>query len=211
MDPASLQSRRNVPRIELRAVCVYCGSNAGDNGEYLAAAATLGRLLADRGIELIYGGGRVGLMGRLADAAVEAGGTVTGVIPEALLRREVGHDRVNDLHVVGSMHERKAIMAERADAFLAMPGGLGTLEELFEILTWAQLGEHDKPCGLLNVAGYFDYLIAFLDHAVERGFLKPAHRQLLRIESQVDALLDRLHEPARSPDEEKWITRAEQT
>jgi hypothetical protein len=171
---------------------VYCGSNAGARPEYRDAAAALGRLLAERGISLVYGGGNIGLMGVLARAALEAGGEVIGVIPRAFVEKEAAHLGVSDLRIVASMHERKALMADLSDAFVALPGGLGTLEELFETWTWAQLELHAKPCGLLNVAGFYDPLVAFLDHAVRERFLKPPHRSLLIVESDAGVLVDRL-------------------
>lgn len=191
---------------DLRTVCVYAGSSPGVRPAYREAAAGLGRLLAARGIALVYGGGDVGLMGVLADAALTAGGHVTGVIPHALLEREVGHGALTDLHVVDSMHERKMLMAELSDAFIALPGGIGTVEELVEALTWTQLGVHDKPCGLLDVAGYYRPLTAFLEHAVAEGFLRPEHRAMLLVSADPATLLDRLDrwEP---PPVEKWIDR----
>jgi hypothetical protein len=172
-------------------ICVFCGSSPGADPRYLAAARDMGRTLAARGLGLVYGGGSVGLMGAVADAALEAGGEVIGVIPQVLRIRELAHGRLTTLHVVGSMHERKALMAELSDGFVAMPGGMGTLEELAEVLTWAQLGLHARPCGLLDVAGYYDPLVAFFDRAVEAGFLRPAHRRLLLTETTPAALLDR--------------------
>jgi uncharacterized protein (TIGR00730 family) len=160
-------------------ICVYAGSNPGTNPAYAEAAAELARLLASRDIGVVYGGGKVGLMGILADAALAAGGEVIGVIPQDLMDREVGHGGVTELHVVASMHERKALMAELSDAFVALPGGIGTLEELIEVYTWSQLGLHDKPMGMLNVAGYYDGLAALLDHAVQEGFLRSQHRAAL--------------------------------
>ncbi|MCG8432579.1 MAG: TIGR00730 family Rossman fold protein, partial [Gammaproteobacteria bacterium] len=164
----------------------------GKNASYLKAAASLGSLLADRGIGLVYGGGRVGLMGAVADAALKKGGEVIGVIPEFLCRKEVAHQGVQDMRVVNSMHERKALMADLSDAFVALPGGFGTLEELLEISTWTQLGVHAKPCGLLNVAGYYDGLLQQLTHAVEEQFIKPAHANLVQIAESAEDMLDRL-------------------
>ncbi len=185
-------------------MCVFCGASAGDRAAYAEAARSLGRLLAGRGSTIIYGGGSIGIMGILADAALAAGGRVVGVLPEHLSRREVAHAGLTELHIVASMHERKALMAARADAFIALPGGLGTLEELFEVLTWGQLGLHGKPCALLNVAGYFDPLIAFLDGAVARGFVQPRHRDMLLIDTDPVRLLDRIagYVP---PAVEKWL------
>jgi uncharacterized protein (TIGR00730 family) len=192
----------------MRSVCVYCGSSAGASPAYAAAAAELGRELAGRGIGLVYGGGNVGLMGAVADAALAAGGAVVGVIPEALVAREVAHGGLTELHVVASMHDRKALMAELADAFVALPGGLGTLEELFEILTWAQLGLHRKPSGLVNVAGYYDGLVSFLAHAVDERLLRPEHAELLLVDERPAPLLDRLA-TATPPVLPKWIDRDE--
>ncbi len=183
---------RNPKSAIIKSVCVYCGSAAGVRPAYAEAARALGTLLAREGIELVYGGGRVGLMGVVADAALAAGGRVTGVIPHALQAREVGHEGLTTLHVVTTMHERKALMAKLADAFVAMPGGLGTLEELAEVLTWAQLGVHRKPCGLLDVEGYYAPLTAFFDHAVAEGFVRPEHRALLVADAEPAALLARL-------------------
>ncbi|MDT0632417.1 TIGR00730 family Rossman fold protein [Rubrivirga sp. S365] len=176
----------------IRRVCVYCGSRPGARLAYAEAARSLGTLLAEAGIGLVTGGGRVGLMGVVADAVLAAGGEAVGVIPHALAEREVGHDGLTALHVVASMHERKATMADLADAFVALPGGLGTLEEIAEMLTWAQLGLHDKPCGLLDVEGYYAPLVAFVDHAVGEGFVGAEHRAALVVEAEPAALLDRL-------------------
>lgn len=193
----------------MRAVCVFCGANAGRRPEYAAAARSLGLLLASRGIELVYGGGRVGLMGVLADAALEAGGRVTGVIPESLLAKEVGHAGLTELLVVGSMHERKARMAERADAFLALPGGYGTFEELCEVVTWSQLGLHPKACGLLDVEGYYEPLLALFDRAVAEGFVRREHRDIVIVERDPEILLERLarYRPSHS---DKWMARGEE-
>ncbi len=174
----------------IKRICVYCGSNSGANPAYHAAARRLGETLAERGIGLVYGGASVGLMGVVADAALARGGEVIGVLPEVLKRKEVAHPGLSALHIVGSMHERKALMAELSDAFIALPGGLGTLEELFEILTWALLGLHRKPCGLLNIEGYYDGLAAFLERAVSDGFVRRKHRELLLVEKSEEALLD---------------------
>jgi len=190
----------------VQCICVFCGSNAGIDAAYAEAARALVRAIAARGMRIVYGGGNIGLMGALAEAALAAGVPVTGVIPRALLEREVGHRGLVDLRVVNSMHERKALMAELADAFVALPGGLGTYEETFEMLTWVQLGIHRKPCGILNVAGFYDSLIAFLDHAVAAGFLKPEHRGILVVEREPQALLERLvaHQ---LPEVRMWINR----
>jgi uncharacterized protein (TIGR00730 family) len=188
----------------MQRVCVFCGSSIGANPVYLEAARAVGRTLARRGIGLVYGGGSVGLMGAVADAALAAGGEVIGVIPRALQLRELAHARLTTLHVVGSMHERKAKMAELAHAFVALPGGMGTLEELAEILTWAQLGLHARPCGLLDVAGYYGPLIAFFDRALSEGFLRPEHHRLLLVADDPDALLDRFAE-WEPPAVQRWI------
>jgi uncharacterized protein (TIGR00730 family) len=176
---------------QLKAVCVYCGASSGVTPRYADAARTLAAALVERGLGLVYGGGYIGLMGVIADEVMRLGGQVTGVIPRALMEREVGHREVTHLHVVADMHERKAMMARLADGFIAMPGGIGTLEELFEVLTWSQLGLHDKPIGLLNVDGFYDDLIAFVGHLVRQGFVKPAHAGLLMHEAQAAPLLDR--------------------
>jgi len=176
----------------LDTVCVYAGSQAGAREAYRLAAERFAALLAGEGIGVVYGGGRVGLMGAVADAAMAAGGQVTGIIPEALRDRELAHPGLADLRVVGSMHERKALMAELSDAFVAVPGGIGTLEELVEVFTWSQLGLHVKPVALLNVAGYYDGLVDFLDHAVDEGFLRPLTRATLLVADEPEALLGRL-------------------
>lgn len=175
----------------MKAICVYCGSNTGTGEGYVAAAKTLGTLLAERDIELVYGGASKGLMGVLADSVLAAGGKVRGVIPKALLAKEIAHPNLDELHVVNSMHERKFMMAELSEGFIALPGGFGTLEEIVEMLTWAQLGIHRKPCGLLNAGGYFDGLLAFFEHAESQGFVRPAHRQMLLIEPEAARLIDR--------------------
>ncbi len=173
-------------------LCVYCGSRTGREPAYAEAARALGEILGRSGGELIYGGGRVGLMGVVADATMAAGGRVIGVIPEALMQREVGHGGLHELHVVPDMHQRKRLMAEGASAFLALPGGIGTLEELFEAWTWRQLGYHDQPVGLLNVGGYFDPLLQFVDRMVDEGFLAAEQRQMLRIDDDPARLLPSL-------------------
>ena len=173
----------------LRSVCVFCGSNPGRRAEYAAGAAALGRLLAGRGIRVVYGGAHVGTMGALADAVLAAGGEITGVIPARLVAAEVAHPGLADLRVVGSMHERKATMASLADGFIALPGGIGTLEEFAEVVSWSQLGLHAKPTGLLNVLGYYDDLLRFLDHAVAERFLRPAHREMILAGPDPGALL----------------------
>ncbi len=187
----------------ITAVCVYCGSSPGNDPAYSAAAASVGRLIAERGLGMVYGGGAVGLMGIVADSAMAAGGTVTGVIPENLFPREVAHQGLTELILVPNMHIRKAEMFSRADAFIALPGGFGTLEELAEVLTWTQIGVHDNPVGLLNLDGFYDPLLAWIDHAVDQGFAKPANRDLLLVADDPEQLLDALsaHEPSYKP---KW-------
>ena len=175
---------------KIASLCVYCGSAAGGSPAYADAARALGRELVRRDIGLVYGGGNVGLMGAIADEVMASGGRATGVIPEALMQREVGHHGLTELHVVKDMHERKALMAELADGFIAMPGGFGTLEELFEVTTWAQLGLHQKPIGLLNVNGFYDGLTGFASHLVAEGFVRPDHAQLLMHAPDADGLLD---------------------
>lgn len=175
-----------------RALAVFCGSRAGHRPEYAAAARALGTLLAARGIELVYGGGSVGMMGILARATLEAGGAVTGVIPDSLIQREVGQGGLTRLHVVDSMHERKAMMAELSDGFVALPGGYGTLEEYFEVLTWAQLRFHAKPVGLLDVAGFFQPMVALFDHMVTEGFVSDPHRALALADADPVALLHKM-------------------
>jgi uncharacterized protein (TIGR00730 family) len=193
----------------MRRVCVYAGSNFGTDPAYADAARALSALLAERGIGLVYGGASVGLMGVLADTALAAGGEVIGVMPRTLIEREIGHPGLTELRMVESMHERKALMAELSDAFVAVPGGIGTLEELIEVYSWSQLGFHRKGCGALNVRGYYDALAAFLDHAVTQGFLRDEHRAVLMFEDDPAKLLDRLaaFEP---PTVGKWLER-EQT
>jgi hypothetical protein len=188
----------------IRSLCVYCGSNPGGDPAFAAATQALARRLVERDVRVVYGGGAVGLMGTLADAALAAGGTVIGVIPQALMDREIGHRGLTELRVVGSMHQRKALMAELADAFVALPGGIGTLEELIETYTWSQLGLHAKPLGVLNVNGYYDALEALLDQAVRSRFLRAEHRAVLAVESEVGALLDRL-DSAVVPTLTKWL------
>jgi len=188
----------------IKSVCVFCGSNPGRNPAYLAAAISLGIELATSGLELVYGGSQIGLMGAVADAALAHGGEVFGVIPEFIAAREIAHLGVTKLVVVPSMHERKAAMAERADAFVALPGGFGTLDELFEILTWAQLGLHRKPCAVLNIAGYFDGLLTFLDHAADEQLLRPEYRAMLLVESDPAQLVARLREHS-PPVVETWL------
>ncbi|NOV27152.1 TIGR00730 family Rossman fold protein [Cupriavidus necator] len=176
----------------MKSVCVYCGSSPGNRPEYAEGARLLGRTLAESGLALVYGGGKVGLMGIVADAVLAHGGSAIGIIPEALMQKEVGHRGLTELHVVRNMHERKQMMADRADAFIAMPGGVGTFEELFETFTWLQLGYHDKPVGLLNVAGFYDGMLGFLSHAVREGFLKQVHADLLHVADTPAGLLQQL-------------------
>lgn len=176
----------------MRSVCVFCGSSPGNSPEYLAVARATGDLIARRGLTLVYGGGRVGLMGALADAALAGGGRVIGVIPQLLLSKEAGHTELSELHVVQTMSERKLLMGDLADAFLALPGGIGTMDELFEAWTWTQLDLHRKPCALLNHGGYYDALIAFLDHAVTTGFLRPRFREALLTGSDLPGLMEAL-------------------
>ncbi|MFB6170859.1 MAG: TIGR00730 family Rossman fold protein [Haloarculaceae archaeon] len=192
----------------MERICVYCGSRPGADPAYVAAAEALGRELAARDLGLVFGGGSVGMMGAVADSVLAAGGEAVGVIPEALEVREVAHQGVTDLRVVDSMHTRKETMVELSDGFVALPGGLGTLEELMEILTWAQLGIHDDPCGIANVEGYYDGLVVFLDHAVEEGFVETEHRKLALVEDDPVALLDRF-ETYEPPVVERWLEREE--
>jgi uncharacterized protein (TIGR00730 family) len=188
----------------IRSLCVFCGSNAGTNPRLAAIAMQFGKLLASESITLVYGGGHVGLMGIVADAVLAKGGKAIGVIPRALWDREVGHRGLTELHIVETMHERKALMASLSDAFVALPGGLGTLEEIFEVWTWAQLGIHDKPVAFLDAEGFFAPLLEFLDRAVEAGFVRAQHRAIAIIDSDPAVLLRRIaaYEPQRVP---KWI------
>jgi uncharacterized protein (TIGR00730 family) len=188
----------------LSSICVFCGANGGADPAYLAAAEAVGAGLAARGIRVVYGGGRVGMMGAVADAARAAGGEVVGVIPQQIFDLEIGHTGLDDLRVVSSMHERKALMAELSDAFVALPGGIGTLEELFEVYTWAQLGIHAKPMALLDVAGYYEPLAAFLDHAVAQRFLRRETREMLAVADDFDGLLETLERWQPAP-MHKWI------
>lgn len=176
----------------MRSICVFCGSSPGNRPEYLQVARAAGRLIAERRLTLVYGGGKVGLMGAVADAALAAGGRVVGVIPQMLMDREVGHPGLSELHVVTTMAERKLLMGDLSDAFLTLPGGIGTLDELFEAWSWTQLGLHDKPSGLLNYHGYYQSLIQFLDLAVSEGFQRPRHRAALLVDTEIEPLLDRL-------------------
>jgi hypothetical protein len=176
----------------MKALCVFCGANFGRRPAYRLAAEQIGRLLAQRGITLVYGGGKVGLMGALADAALVGGGRVVGVIPRALAEKEIAHTGLSEMHVVGSMHERKALMADLADAFLSLPGGFGTWDEFCEALTWSQLGLQKKACAFLNVEGYYDALLALTERAAEDGFIREEHRKLLLVDGDAEMLLDRL-------------------
>lgn len=191
----------------MNRVCVFCGSSPGARPAYGAAAHGLVAALAERGLGLVYGGANVGLMGELANAARSCGVHVTGVMPSSLVEREIAHGALDDLRIVGSMHERKQLMAALSDGFVALPGGMGTLEELFEVLTWGQIGLHRKPCGLLDVEAFFAPLEAFLDHTVTEGFLTPEHRRMLLVDTDAGRLLDRLatYEPAFTA---KWTNRS---
>ena len=189
----------------MKRICVFTGSNKGRREEYAEAARAFGRALLAHRLDLVYGGGHVGLMGVLADTVLEGGGRVYGVIPRALFEREVGHGGCTELIVVETMHERKAEMARLADAFVALPGGIGTLEEIFEVFTWAQLGIHRKPLGFLNVLGFYDSLISFLSHTVTEGFLRAPHNEMAMIAESPEALLDRFAH-YHAPELEKWIT-----
>jgi uncharacterized protein (TIGR00730 family) len=190
----------------MRRICVFCGSSSGARESYATAAREIGTLLAQQGLGLVYGGGNIGLMGTVADAALAGGGEVIGVIPESLVQRELAHRGCTELRVVTSMHERKALMADLADAFIALPGGFGTLDEFCEILTWAQLGFHQRPCGLLNTAGFWNPFLEQIRHAIGEGFVRSEHLQLIAIESEPTALLRRLREPRPTPPH-KWIDR----
>lgn len=188
----------------MKYICVYCGSNPGRQAVYCEAARSLGQEMASRGIGLVYGGASVGVMGSVADAVLQHGGKAIGVIPHALATKEVSHHGLDQLFVVDSMHERKAKMAELSDGFIALPGGWGTIEEIFEMLTWAQLGFHEKPCGLLNAAGYYDYLFAFLEKAIEEQFVKPEYRPMMMMDDSAPSLLRRFA-GYRAPKVKKWI------
>ncbi|MXN65756.1 TIGR00730 family Rossman fold protein [Stappia sp. GBMRC 2046] len=192
----------------MRSICVFCGSSFGRSDEYKSAAEAMGREIAASGRRLVYGGAKVGLMGAVADAAVAQGGEVIGVLPKALQEKELAHEGLAELHVVGSMHERKALMADLSDAFVSLPGGTGTMEELFEVWTWGQLGYHEKPCGLLNIGGYYDNLLAFLRHTVTQEFVKPEMHAMLLVENDPRRMIDAFeaYEPPKTP---KWIKREE--
>jgi uncharacterized protein (TIGR00730 family) len=185
-------------------ICVYCGSSPGRLPDYRDAARALGHELAARGLGLVYGGAGIGVMGAVADAILEKGGQAIGVIPYALATREVAHSGLDELFVVDSMHERKAKMAELSDGFIALPGGWGTIEEIFEMLTWAQLGFHKKPCGLLNISGYYDHLYTFLEHAIDQRFVREEYRPMIMMEQTAGGLLDR-YQQYQAPSVKKWI------
>lgn len=187
-----------------KRICVFCGSSSGARPCYAAAATSLARYVVSKGIAVVYGGGNVGLMGTLADAALEAGGEVIGVIPQSLVQKEVAHQKLSELRLVGSMHERKSLMAKLSDAFIALPGGYGTVEEFCEVLTWTQLGLHRKPCGILNIEGYFDMLLQLFDHAVEERFLKQVHRRMVISDHHPESLVDRML-GYEVPRVDKWI------
>ncbi len=189
----------------MKKICVFCGSGFGTKTEYVQAAKNLGIALINRNIGLVYGGGRVGLMGEIASTVNNKSGSVIGVIPKELFKKEVAYSELSDLRVVDTMHERKALMASISDGFIAMPGGLGTIEEFFEVLTWTQLGFHSKPCGLLNICGYYDQLLKFLDHSVSEKFIEPVHRSMILIDDDPEALLDKFmnYEPLKT-DKIKW-------
>jgi uncharacterized protein (TIGR00730 family) len=189
-------------------LCVFSGSSPGGHPDYVQAAEGLGRTLAGHGIGLVYGGAHVGLMGVVADAALDAGADVIGVIPQALVDREIAHTGLTELRVVGSMHERKALMADLSDGFIALPGGVGTLEELFEVYTWTQLGLHSKPLGLLDVRGYYGHLATFLDHAVAERFVTVEHREMLVVEQRTEAMIEAFRR-WRAPVRSKWIDRSQ--
>jgi uncharacterized protein (TIGR00730 family) len=192
----------------MRSICVFCGSNIGARDSYAGAADALGRTIAERGLRLVYGGAKVGLMGAVADSALAAGGEVGGVIPKALIEREIAHAGLTEVHTVASMHERKKMMSDLADGFIALPGGAGTLEELFEVWTWAQLGHHRKPVGIFNVEGFFDHLAAFLDHQAAELFMRREHRDMLLVDTDATRLLDRF-DAYQAPTVTKWIRRDE--
>lgn len=192
----------------INSLGIYCGSSPGRNESYATAAIAMAKALVSRNIRLVYGGAGIGIMGILADTVLSLGGEAIGVIPKALAHKEVAHANLTELHITQSMHERKMLMAELADGFIALPGGIGTLEELFEIWTWAQLGIHQKPCGLLNVEGYYDSLISFLDQVLAEKFVKPHHHAMLLVETEPDALLDRFYS-YQPPDIKHWVNKDE--
>ena len=207
MTPQSPPETQNAARV-IRRLCVFCGSSTGTRLVYREAAARLGHQLGASGIALVYGGGRVGLMGVLADSVLQAGGEAIGVMPRALVEKEIAHATLTRLHVVESMHERKALMADLADAFVLLPGGYGSWEEFCEVVTWLQLGIHRKPCGILNVAGYYDALLALTAHAEAEGFLPAAHREMLCVQDNVEQLLAQLSTVA-LPSRAKWVSERE--
>ncbi|TYC65260.1 TIGR00730 family Rossman fold protein [Stappia sp. BW2] len=192
----------------MKSICVFCGSSYGALEAYADVARDTGRVIAEQGYTLVYGGAKVGLMGTVANAALEAGGKVIGVLPRSLMDKEIGHEGLSELHLVDSMHERKAMMADLSDAFIALPGGVGTLEEIFEVWTWGQLGYHKKPCGFLNVEGYYDHLITFLDHQTQQGFTKQVMRDMAQLASSPLEMI-RLFENYAPPSAPKWIKRDE--
>jgi len=192
----------------MKRICVFCGANKGNKPEYADAAIGLAEELVSRNIEIVYGGGRIGLMGVLAERAIELGGRVIGVIPESLATKEVAHDSISELIVVGSMHERKAKMAELSDGFISLPGGIGTIEETFEMLTWSQLGFHNKPCGIINVLGFYDKLIEFLNHTSEEKFFMDIYRRMLIVETDPAVLLEKF-EQYKPPQVKHWIAEDE--
>jgi hypothetical protein len=193
-----------VSKAIMKQICVFCGSSIGNRPEYAAAATAVGVGIARRGHELVYGGGNTGLMGTVANAALGAGGKVIGVIPSVMVDKELAHQGLTQLHVVNTMHERKAMMAVFADAFVILPGGFGTMDELYEILTWAQLGFHRKPIAILNVCGYYDPMLTFIDHLVDEGFVKQDHREVIVVGDDPDALLTRI-ESYQPPLVDKWL------
>ena len=192
----------------MKSVCVFCGSNYGTSEAYSQAAWDMGKSIAEAGLTLVYGGANVGLMGMVADGALDAGGKVIGILPKALQEKELAHTGLTELHIVSSMHERKAMMADRSDAFVALPGGAGTMEEIFEVWTWGQLGLHQKPCGLLNIDGFYDHLIEFLDHQTTEGSMKPEMRNMMQVADTSAAILQlfRSYAPPTTP---KWIKKNE--
>ena len=192
---------------KLDSLCLFCGASAGSNPVYKTAAHAFGETLAELNIRLVYGGGSVGLMGIAADACMAAGGAVIGVIPQLLMEKEVGHKGITQMHVVANMHQRKALMTELSDGFIALPGGYGTLDELFEALTWLQLGYHQKPVGLLNVAGFFNHLVSFVDHSHDERFLRGLHRDALCVDADLKQLIGKL-QASEAPDTGKWLDQA---
>lgn len=192
----------------MKSICVFCGSNPGANPVFMETAEKLGLFLVEKNVGLVYGGGRVGLMGKIADTVMANGGNVIGIIPKSLSDKEVAHQGLNELHIVDSMHTRKAMMADFSDGFIALPGGFGTFEELCEIITWAQLGFHAKPCGLLNIEGYYDPLVKLFDTATKERFVRPEHRKLVLIENEIERLFE-LMVNFKSPDIKKWLERDE--